>query len=373
MRRTTLRFAFVVFSALSLVAPALAGGGGGGAPSAKLNAPPGEVRVGQPVKIGFMVLVHGESPFHDVRPRLAALHKETKETLQADARKEPEPGHFSVEATFPLPGTWFWEIVLEDWGATTFPLLEVLTAEGIRVDDPTAALFRPDGVLPAVIVDGGCDALGGRTVPPAGLALTPAEEAPVPLEPTGSAAIAPVRTGLMTVAAPLAELLGAERAIAVAVPVAAAGKAGPVLACGEVGGRMVGEELPVGLQPVDGSALAGVAVLRADGDRTMVRLYLIAVPAGRSAPTGRAAGPAQTVEMRNFAFAPASLEVANGTTVTWTNRDGAHHSVAFDDMVLPDSPVLAQGASFSQTFDEPGPYAYHCGPHPDMRGTIVVE
>ena len=74
MRRTTLRFAFVVFATLSLVAPALAGGGGG-SPTPELDAPPGEVRVGQPVKIGFMVLVHGESPFHDVRPRLAALHK----------------------------------------------------------------------------------------------------------------------------------------------------------------------------------------------------------------------------------------------------------------------------------------------------------
>lgn len=38
-----------------------------------------------------------------------------------------------------------------------------------------------------------------------------------------------------------------------------------------------------------------------------------------------------------------------------------------------DSGLLAQGGSYSATFDEAGEYAYHCHPHPYMTGRIVVS
>ncbi len=37
------------------------------------------------------------------------------------------------------------------------------------------------------------------------------------------------------------------------------------------------------------------------------------------------------------------------------------------------SGVLNQNATFTQTFDKPGSYHYHCTIHPFMQGEVVVE
>ena len=90
--------------------------------------------------------------------------------------------------------------------------------------------------------------------------------------------------------------------------------------------------------------------------------------AGGEAP---AAG-AQAVEIKDFAFAPPTLEVAKGTTVTWTNGDGVGHSVNASDGTF-DSEKLDQGATFDHTFDADGEFAYVCDIHPYMAGTITVS
>jgi plastocyanin len=77
------------------------------------------------------------------------------------------------------------------------------------------------------------------------------------------------------------------------------------------------------------------------------------------------------VSIVDFAFQPASLEVAAGTTVTWTNTGQEKHTATADDGTF-DSKNLQPGESFSYTFDTPGTYAYHCEIHPQMTGTIVV-
>jgi plastocyanin len=84
-----------------------------------------------------------------------------------------------------------------------------------------------------------------------------------------------------------------------------------------------------------------------------------------------AAPTASSVAIADFAFAPAQLTVAAGTTVTWTNSDGFAHTVdAADDTFV--SEALDQGATFSHTFDAAGTFAYICGIHPSMAGTVVV-
>jgi plastocyanin len=80
---------------------------------------------------------------------------------------------------------------------------------------------------------------------------------------------------------------------------------------------------------------------------------------------------AVSVSIVNFAFEPASVEVPVGGTVTWTNNGGAPHTVTADDGAF-DSGELAPGASFSQTFDAAGTFAYHCNIHPQMTGTVNV-
>lgn len=78
------------------------------------------------------------------------------------------------------------------------------------------------------------------------------------------------------------------------------------------------------------------------------------------------------VAIREFAFVGGRLEVPRGTTVVWTNRDRAVHTATSDDGSW-NSGAIAEGESWSARFDEPGTYSYHCGPHPYMRGSVVVR
>jgi plastocyanin len=78
-----------------------------------------------------------------------------------------------------------------------------------------------------------------------------------------------------------------------------------------------------------------------------------------------------SVNIAEFAFAPPTLAVTVGSTVTWTNQDGVSHSVDSSDDTF-DSEPLGQGATFAHTFDAAGSFTYLCGIHPSMSGTITV-
>lgn len=96
-----------------------------------------------------------------------------------------------------------------------------------------------------------------------------------------------------------------------------------------------------------------------------------------TAPTAgadtQAAAQSGAVTIDNLKFAPADLEVAAGSEVTWTNDDEAPHTISFSDEALKDSAELKTGDAFSASFDQPGEYAYICGIHPDMKGTVTVS
>jgi plastocyanin len=91
--------------------------------------------------------------------------------------------------------------------------------------------------------------------------------------------------------------------------------------------------------------------------------------------TGGAASPVatDTVDLPpSYRFAPADIQVAAGTTVTWTNHDNFTHSVQLDGDTEPLA-VLKPGDSATHTFTEPGTYPYICSFHPqDMTGTVEV-
>ena len=89
--------------------------------------------------------------------------------------------------------------------------------------------------------------------------------------------------------------------------------------------------------------------------------------------TGAATEPAAfEVSLAGRSFNPAVLEINVGDTVTWINDDDTEHTVtAFEGAF--DSGELAEGASFSFTFDSPGEYRYRCLFHSEMQGTIVVS
>src|SRR5512142_3070353 len=74
-------------------------------------------------------------------------------------------------------------------------------------------------------------------------------------------------------------------------------------------------------------------------------------PASASTSASPVAGGSGTggnaVTIQNFAFGPASLDVAVGTTVTWTNKDSATHTVTANDASFDGQ--VPSGQTFSQT------------------------
>lgn len=84
------------------------------------------------------------------------------------------------------------------------------------------------------------------------------------------------------------------------------------------------------------------------------------------------------VDMRNDAFTPAHIQVALGTTVTWTNKDSVPHNVTFSPVVPNasnnwESGLLYPGKSYTYTFTSRGTFQYHCQEHPfDMIATVIV-
>ena len=91
-------------------------------------------------------------------------------------------------------------------------------------------------------------------------------------------------------------------------------------------------------------------------------------PAQTAAP---APNSTTTVSIHDLTFDPATLNVASGTTVTWTNNDTVAHTVTADDGLF-DSGVLEPGQSYSTWLGGSGTVTYHCEIHPDMKGSVVV-
>lgn len=78
------------------------------------------------------------------------------------------------------------------------------------------------------------------------------------------------------------------------------------------------------------------------------------------------------IDIVDFAFNPATLTVATGASVTWKNGDGVAHSIRSKDAAF-DEQRMESGATAMVTFSKPGSYAYVCGIHNSMTGTIVVQ
>jgi len=81
---------------------------------------------------------------------------------------------------------------------------------------------------------------------------------------------------------------------------------------------------------------------------------------------------AEDVMISGYAYRPATVRVKVGGTVTWTNQDQVAHTATADGGSF-DTKLISQGKSASVTFDKAGTYPYHCTPHPNMKGTVIVE
>jgi plastocyanin len=106
------------------------------------------------------------------------------------------------------------------------------------------------------------------------------------------------------------------------------------------------------------------------GAVTAAALLTAALPELTAA--GEAAASSATVTIDNFAFAPPTLTVTAGTTVTWKNEDDSPHRIGDKNGTFK-SAALDTDDTFSHTFAAPGEYPDICTIHPYMVGKIIVK
>lgn len=78
------------------------------------------------------------------------------------------------------------------------------------------------------------------------------------------------------------------------------------------------------------------------------------------------------VEVERYAFRGGRIEVTAGSVVEWVNRDEVVHTATALDNAW-SSGAIRPGGSWRARFDQPGIYPYYCGPHPFMRGVVIVR
>lgn len=80
-----------------------------------------------------------------------------------------------------------------------------------------------------------------------------------------------------------------------------------------------------------------------------------------------------TVDIAKMKYAPAALEVEEGSVVKWTNHDAVPHNVFVQEPFQVKGDMLRAGQSVALKFTAAGEYNYICSPHPYMKGKITVK
>jgi len=92
------------------------------------------------------------------------------------------------------------------------------------------------------------------------------------------------------------------------------------------------------------------------------------------ANSAKPAANANAVKITSVNFSPHTLDVAVGTTISWTNSDTMPHSVTSDTKGAFDSGPIQPGATFTFTFAQAGTFPYHSSNEADKyTGTIIVK
>lgn len=87
------------------------------------------------------------------------------------------------------------------------------------------------------------------------------------------------------------------------------------------------------------------------------------------------AAAAQTVDVsiQDYKYVPATLTVKAGTTVRWLNNEKrTTHSILFTGLGGFESERIFPGEAWQRKFERPGSFPYSCGPHPEMKGEVIV-
>lgn len=88
---------------------------------------------------------------------------------------------------------------------------------------------------------------------------------------------------------------------------------------------------------------------------------------------GGAGAAEHEVAIADFSYSPAEIRVAQGDIVTWINQEKrTSHSVLFE-ATGEESERFFPGEKWQRVFTQPGRFEYRCGPHPEMKGVVIVE
>lgn len=85
------------------------------------------------------------------------------------------------------------------------------------------------------------------------------------------------------------------------------------------------------------------------------------------------ADPVAEVRIAAYRFQPPVITIKAGEIIRWVNHEKrTSHSIVFPAEGGLESERLFPQESWERRFDRPGRHDYHCGPHPEMKGVVVV-
>jgi plastocyanin len=96
-----------------------------------------------------------------------------------------------------------------------------------------------------------------------------------------------------------------------------------------------------------------------------------AAKSSAAAPVAPLAAGKVAVKISGYAFAPASVTVAVGSSITFTNHDATAHTATSNKPAF-DTGTVKPGQSATMTLRKPGTYTYYCQFHAFMQGTVIV-
>ncbi len=80
------------------------------------------------------------------------------------------------------------------------------------------------------------------------------------------------------------------------------------------------------------------------------------------------------VNIKKFKFEPALIELEKGDRVIWINKEKRqYHNVWFKTLDKQEPGYLFPDERYQKVFNDEGRFDYECGPHPEMKGRIVVN
>ena len=79
----------------------------------------------------------------------------------------------------------------------------------------------------------------------------------------------------------------------------------------------------------------------------------------------------KTVSIKATGFAPKTVTIAGGDTVTWKNVDTVNHQVVANSGAFA-SGQIGPNRIYAKRIDTPGTYGYHDALHPTLKGTVKV-